>query len=385
MRLLLLFACFCLPVTSWAADPKACVDGSFNDPGAGAAACWEVLDSLNPKDEAYLPVVLKAVDYEVEATSPKGILRQLQGMRLPGTGDDTHLALQAELLMKHGRLDAARKAAEASVGLNPVLTNAWNVLGLLDMRAGDNEQALKMFFKSLQADPDDVQTLKNRTLVFVRMGRLTRAVGDVNRALNIAADDPQLYLLRAQILLRRNNDESDDLARAQDDLGSVLRYLPDNHGIHNLRAVVMLRRGHTGDAMRHLMTAVELQPDNAVYHSNLATVFIEFARKGRRMPDKIGDPALAALKHAEIAVEGKPDGSRFNILGIARGLLDDPEGAYVAFDRAAAESPKHARLYHGNLALTDHYAGDVEADWSDASRTALRACLSASCDPTVKP
>ncbi|MFW6303105.1 MAG: tetratricopeptide repeat protein [Candidatus Sumerlaeota bacterium] len=66
----------------------------------------------------------------------------------------------AEIFLHHGRNADAAAAARQAILRNPTYDEPYRVLGVLHLRAGRPEEALPLFEKALQLDPDDTRNRK---------------------------------------------------------------------------------------------------------------------------------------------------------------------------------------------------------------------------------
>jgi len=366
-----------------AANPDAgCTTQAFQSPEEGIAACRSKLQKEDQDPLGFVQRLSRLAALMREAGEPIESIKAALGSFLVRENEQQRLDTQATILWQIGEQEAAKAHAEQTVRKFPKSANSWSLLGIIAIKEEDPETALRSFYKALQADPDHLSTLK---ILFEKGGQYTRAIGDVNRALNLAPDDPKLYFLRARLLMRRGRPESDDLARAQDDLGTALRYEPKNAEILNMRGLVILRRGNHPDAYRHFEDAIEIDPDHPSYRVNIVFALLRFAEAGRRLGKRIGDPAEAAVEHARVAVKLRPDGATFDALASALLQSRDRAEAQVAFGKAAELGERQAERYHRNLADGGFYKGEAEDDWSEASVDALKACLQAGCNPNLRP
>ena len=83
-------------------------------------------------------------------------------------------------------------------------------MGLLHKRNGNHARAAELFTQVIKVQPS-AQLLGHRADCYLAMKRLSDAADDIRTALEMAPDDPYLYLLRAK--LNKLRFERDDMAR----------------------------------------------------------------------------------------------------------------------------------------------------------------------------
>lgn len=72
------------------------------------------------------------------------------------------------------RIRRAREAYQRAMLQAPSKPNPVNNLGVLECDLGEPEQALRLFDRALELDPEDATIHENRAIALVRLGRLER-------------------------------------------------------------------------------------------------------------------------------------------------------------------------------------------------------------------
>jgi tetratricopeptide (TPR) repeat protein len=129
-------------------------------------------------------------------------------------------------------------------------------------------EAEQKYLEVLRQDENNVTTLGNLASAQVEMGHLAEAEKTLQRALALDPDDYfSLYVL-GRIRFRE-----DKLDEALDALSRSAQANVNYADAQNYLGIVLSEKGHRGPAEAALRRAIQLQPDNAVAHNNLAVVY----------------------------------------------------------------------------------------------------------------
>ena len=180
--------------------------------------------------------------------------------------------------------------------------------GMQRMLRGEHEEAVRLFTRVLEEDPENAEAWFNRGLAHLESGRLEAAIRDFTESLG-RREDPEAYYNRAMAWL-----ELGDPEQALADLDAALRLDPEDAEAWNMRAIVEAERGNYERALRDIERAIERgHPSGFV---NRATIL---ERAGRLRE------ALASLDQA---MEDRPgDAMVWAKRGLLRERLGDLEGA----------------------------------------------------------
>ena len=177
--------------------------------------------------------------------------------------------------------------------------------------AGRSEDAKSLYRQLLAAHPAHVRARNNLALLLDAEGSHQAALAELDRALDIDAENGTLLVNRGALLGAMGR-----YAAAERDLKKVLRVEPANaEALFNL-GVVMTKKGLWGEAIPHLRRAVELEP----------------AR-----------------------------GAAFYYLGEALNHVDDLGGALTSYQRAAELQPGNPRALYGLGIIYDRLARPDDA------------------------
>ncbi len=107
---------------------------------------------------------------------------------------------RAARLADIGLLDAAEHDAIAGLRLAPDNPRLHTVLGQVRAEQADYQGAFAAFDHALTLDPDLVAALSGRAATAYRVDNCARALSDLDRAIELAPDNPALRFDRALVL-----------------------------------------------------------------------------------------------------------------------------------------------------------------------------------------
>jgi tetratricopeptide (TPR) repeat protein len=128
-------------------------------------------------------------------------------------------------------------------------------LGCCCFHLGQREEALAAFSVCVALAPECAWCYANRGLVYAEYGRLTRALSDYDRALELDATLGAARLGRSVLLYRRSH-----YAEALDELRSAEELGMKGAALSYQRALIHLARHERADALRSLHEALRQDP-----------------------------------------------------------------------------------------------------------------------------
>jgi len=202
------------------------------------------------------------------------------------------LVIQAEILRRRGRLEAAMEVYRRALVLKPRHAEAWLDLGVCHYQTGDHFWARFYFRLASTVDPDRADVWNELGLVEIVLGNYEKAEESLENAVNRNPEHPEAW---------------------------------------NNLGLVVARRGELGVARRHFLRATFLKPDFYMAHCNLGLACREL---------ELLDEAERTLRHA---TELRPTlHTAWLNLGMVlqdQGRLDD---ALQALEKAHALVPQDA-------------------------------------------
>jgi tetratricopeptide (TPR) repeat protein len=189
---------------------------------------------------------------------------------------------------------------------------------------GRLEEALDETAKALALDPANPYHRNNLAVLLALLRRHAEAVVAWDRLLEVAPEDVDGLLGKAEALLHSGRP-----AEAKGIVDAALAKAPTNAVAHAVAGAVAKRLGDWDTALPHMEEAARLAPDRADLANNVAWNLVDCPR------DDLRDPAKAVV-HAERATRLEPAEAGFwNTLGLARLRKGDLEAAVEALRRSA--------------------------------------------------
>jgi len=206
--------------------------------------------------------------------------------------------------------------------------------GMNLLREGETERAVWCFETILERDGNqDASTEYNLALGYSRLGRVSDALSIFNRMLEKQPDDPDIYFNTGKLLWRSGRTK-----QALTYLKKALQIEPEHPGAMCMVGIILGKNlGRHGEAVKFLESALKIQWDFAEAHQALGICHHHLGDTGR------------AIKHLEKVVELEPENSAVhNHLGIMYMTAGDEKKAEEHFRRALEINPD-AELKHKNL------------------------------------
>jgi tetratricopeptide (TPR) repeat protein len=210
--------------------------------------------------------------------------------------------------------------------------------------AGNDEEALSHYQKSLEKVPDEVITLNSMGGLLVKMGRRAEAISVFEKSLSLSPG----YFSTHFLLAAASAPESEDKA-----LEHYHRALELNPGhwpsLHNA-GLIYAGRGQYAEALPLFQKDAHLRPGNAEAHKELA---IALARTGREQE---------SVRYFERAVELEPENPDYNFnLALAFFKTGQNGRAATFFEKTLSLDPSRAAAHFNYGLLLEKTGKDIEA------------------------
>src|SRR5437660_1372057 len=255
---------------------------------------------------------------------------------------------QALALHQRGQLGEAERLYRQVLARHPDHPDALNLLGVLALQTGRNEEAIDLIARALARNDQVADFHNNIAEAYRRSARLDAAAGHFAKAAEleptfVEAHQNLAAILRAQgkwdlaaARYRRVIEIRPQLAEGHSGLADMLlhqgqfteavaRYRqalalkPDRAEVHNNLGIALQAQGQRQEAATAFERAAALKPDFADAHRNLAAALLEQGQFGR---------ALDAARHAVELTSGLDDKLLFvRCAGAAPRSTADPDGA----------------------------------------------------------
>lgn len=184
----------------------------------------------------------------------------------------------AMVRQNQGLIDEAMVLLRRAIENKPQHLDAHFALGNLLYTAGKDIEAAKHYLKVLDFSPEHAETHNNIANVLLRQGHRERAVEHYKRAIASRPDYADAYGNLGNAFL--------ELERLEESIEQNLlavKIKPERFGSYNNLGVAYQALGRFGEATAAFQKALELAPDDAPIHLNLANME-KFKPDDRRLP-----------------------------------------------------------------------------------------------------
>lgn len=162
---------------------------------------------------------------------------------------------RAAELLAAGDVNSAYWWARAAIKAAPTFIHAYNTLGVIYDRHGDQDQAERSYRFALRREPENTAALGNLARQLERQGRVAEAGNLWRRLERIEPYPPYYFLDLGMAALDRG-----DVAGALELLHRERRRMPYDHEVHFGLALASLRLNEEEDARDHLAKAARYSP-----------------------------------------------------------------------------------------------------------------------------
>ncbi|HEY0334558.1 MAG TPA: tetratricopeptide repeat protein [Stenotrophomonas sp.] len=160
-------------------------------------------------------------------------------------------------LMGEDQYTASRTYFERALAMDDTLPNAWNNLGVLEVRENDPVAAARDYSQALRLKRDHIASLSNMINLYRRQGDTASADLLIARLQSLRQVDPF-----HQFMLGRQSESQGDYGAAARYYRRAISLYPSAHQFHFGLARVYFLRGDNRLAEKELMRARSLGPDS---------------------------------------------------------------------------------------------------------------------------
>ncbi|MCP5111151.1 MAG: tetratricopeptide repeat protein, partial [bacterium] len=237
--------------------------------------------------------------------------------------------------------EAERRLQELRAA-NPADDRARRGLAELYAATGNLVLAQEMLEARIKQAPERMGHRLDLVRYVVRLGNVDRGVEELNKILDAQPDHKVAHTLLGEIMLDRGDN---DTARRHFEAGIAGEH-PNPQALVQIGTLAASARNYR-EARPYFERALELVPDHAVAHNNLAYALAEM--------DADLDIALTHAQKAKALVPDNPDfADTLGLVYVKRGLNDS---AVRVFDEIVAKFPDRVAFrYHFAIAL--HRSGE---------------------------
>jgi tetratricopeptide (TPR) repeat protein len=243
-----------------------------------------------------------------------------------------------------GNLDAAEKHFRQVVSSDRSNIHGLNLLGMVCVNTGRQEEAVQLISKALKINPTDAQAHSNLGLAYQRMGNLKLAERHLKKSIEINANKPAVWNSLGNVL--RESGQAADAIKAYE---STLKIDGNYPECWTNLSQALVDIGKFEQALQAVNRALQLDPRLPESHNQLAEVH----RKNSKF-----DLAISAYKKS---LELDPNLYE-SMLGLATVYREseDSEAALTVLTRLIELEPRHAKAYTV-LGVLKEQMGDTAA------------------------
>lgn len=280
----------------------------------------------------------------------------------PGLGS---MLQNAFALNQAGRLEDARKAANAILKIHPREANALYLLGIIAHQQGDAKKAAQWFEKSHKADRNNPAAISGLGILRLEQGRNREAARFFEQVLKAMPNDPATHNNMALACER-----SGAIEKALIHYGKAVQLAP-GYGLARLSlAQALIRLERRDQAEQVLRDGLAQEPGNGAFHAELA----HLSRAAGRLED--------ALEHYAKAADLKPDDNRVLIDKAALLVeLDRNEEAETCLETVLRREPENLVAMLDLAEIAGSREGPAKTDGKEKAK-ALIAEATAAADRT---
>lgn len=258
-----------------------------------------------------------------------------------GPGGLGSMLQNAFALNQAGRLDDAKRAANAILKIQPREANALYLLGIVAHQQGDAKKAAQWFEKSHKADRNNPAAVSGLGIVRLEQGRYREAVRLFEQVLKAMPNDPATH--NNMGLARERCGEMD---RALKHYAKAVASAP-GYGIARLSLVqALIRLERKDEAEQVLRDGIAQDSSNAAFHVELAHLHRAAGRLeeavahyGKAVELNPGDPQILIDKAAALVETGREDKAT---ACLDTALKVDPGNPVAMLDKAEIAASKKA-------------------------------------------
>jgi tetratricopeptide (TPR) repeat protein len=312
---------------------KRDLQASFDDNNPDSAlAVWRELVSVNNISQTDAQRIIQLISSGRSSEALPAIEVLLIGENVE------ELHLKGLLLIESARWEEALKIFQKVINLQPDHDSAWFQRGYALDYLGRYEEAIASYDRSLEFKPDKYEAWYNRGIALRILGSYEEAIASYDRSLEFKPDKDEAWNNRGIAL--------DYLGRHEEAIASYdrsLEFKPDRDEAWYNRGIALVNLGRYEEAIASYDRSLEFKPDKdqAWYNRGYALDYL-----GRY------EEAIASYDRC---LEFKPDKDEaWNNRGTALGNLDRYEEAIASYDRSLELKPDDD-VYQKNRKIVLNY------------------------------
>ncbi|MBK8097919.1 MAG: tetratricopeptide repeat protein [Planctomycetes bacterium] len=153
---------------------------------------------------------------------------------------------------------------------------AWENLGIVHERLGDNAMALANYDKAVVADPQSKSAKRNRAVALTKLRRYEDAEAELASAIALAPRDGELRYLLGNVFA-----ENEQLARAVSEYTAALSLAPGFVAARHNRALMLSKLDRFEEAILDHRAVLQAEPAHATALPDIGSLYARMARTQR--------------------------------------------------------------------------------------------------------
>jgi arylsulfatase A-like enzyme/Tfp pilus assembly protein PilF len=227
----------------------------------------------DPKNLVHLDALVQRAVLDLEANDLEAAIGRLETVLEERPDFVVALTLLASAEYTRGNLDGVVVRLRAASQQEWATTELRRELGFYLHAAGLYEEAADVMGRVVTEQANNAEAWNQLSLIHRDRNLLDDAEAALERALELDPTYAELYVNRADLLMRRDNP-----AGATAALEQALQYDPTNSDAHNMRGAIAYAAGRLDEAFEHWRTAIAHNPEDFAAMRNLG---IELVRANR--------------------------------------------------------------------------------------------------------
>jgi tetratricopeptide (TPR) repeat protein len=233
-------------------------------------------------------------------------------------------------LHRNNQLQEAFDTYMDVVDAHPRHFDALHLAGVILVQVGHSDKALGLLDRAVEVKPSDPEVYYNRGNARFALQKYKEAIADYSRSITLKPQSPLAMFAQGNALRECGQQQAAILC-----YDAAMGWMKDYAPLYFNRGNAFVDLGNTGDAEKSFRAAIEVDPAYVEAHHNLGTLYLSLKRF---------DQAKACFG---TAIGLKPDNPEsFANLGVAHMELQEYPQALEHFEKALAMAPFNAEVHH---------------------------------------
>jgi len=186
-----------------------------------------------------------------------------------------------EFLINADRLSEAETLCRNSIENESNYANAWNSLGIIQMKRADYGEAAHDFETASRLRPGNLEMFSNYINALIAAGQLSDAVDKIKliEGSNVTADVSGPYLFALYRSVGTAFAARGETSPALENLQKANAINPNNADVHKALGLLLYEDGKADACINELKKSLEIDPQQAELHNALGKIFMARGRK----------------------------------------------------------------------------------------------------------